>query len=148
MSNDRWNPFQDLSFLHERVSRVFDEALQRFRGPVGPSNSAWSPPVDVYETEQNIVFKAEVPGMDIENVDVEIDGKTLTLKGERKFEKNLNEEHYHRMERPYGIFQRIFTLPDHIDRNGVKASLRDGVLKVIVPKTGKPGEPPVKISID
>ncbi len=148
MGNTRWNPFQDLLFLQERVSRAFDEALLRFRGTEGFSNSAWSPPVDVYETDHSIVFKAEVPGMDIDNVDVEIHGRTLTLKGERRFEKNLNEEHYHRMERPYGIFQRVFTLPDHIDRKGVKASLKDGVLKVTVPKTEKPKEPPVKITID
>lgn len=144
----KWNPFQDLLFLQERVSRVFDEAILKYKGSPGLSNSAWSPPVDVYETEDSIVFKAEVPGVEIENVDVEVHERTLTLKGERRFEKHLNEENYHRMERSYGIFQRVFNLPTLIDKKGVKAALKDGVLKITVPKAHKLERPPVRIKVE
>ncbi len=142
----RWDPFKDLLFLQERVSQIFDEALLRYRS--GTSNSTWSPPVDVYETEDSIVFKAELPGVDIESVDVEIQENTLTLRGERRFDKNLNEENYHMMERSYGTFHRVFNLPGIIDKNGVTANLKDGVLKITVPKVRESVANPIKIKIE
>jgi len=124
-------PMADLLFLQERMSRIFDETLLKYRAAEG---SHWYPPVDIYETEESIVLKAELPGVSPESVSVEASENTLMLKGERKLEKSLKEENYHRMERFYGSFHRSFTLPYAVDRNGIKASFKDGVLKITVPK--------------
>jgi HSP20 family protein len=115
------------------MSRIFDEALVKYKGLSAPSG-AWNPPVDIYETEDAIVLKAELPGVDLDSVSVEVTESTLVLKGERRFEKSLKEENYHRMERLYGTFQRVFSLPNLVDRAEVKANFKDGVLKIIVPK--------------
>jgi HSP20 family protein len=128
----KWDPFKDLLFLQDRMSRIFDEALMKYKGAGG--GGAWFPPVDIYETEELIILKAELPGIDMNSVDIEVKDSTITLRGERKLEKNLKEENYHRMERFYGTFQRAFNLPYMIDRNDIKASLKDGVLKITVPK--------------
>jgi len=125
------DPFKDLLFLQERMSRIFDETLLKYRAAEG---SHWYPPVDIYETEESIVLKAELPGVSPESVSVEASENTLMLKGERKLEKSFKEENYHRMERFYGSFHRSFTLPYAVDRNGIKASFKDGVLKITVPK--------------
>lgn len=131
MALKKRDPFKDLLFLQERMSRIFDETLLKYRAAEG---SHWYPPVDIYETEESIVLKAELPGVSPESVSVEASENTLMLKGERKLEKSLKEENYHRMERFYGSFHRSFTLPYAVDRNGIKASFKDGVLKITVPK--------------
>ncbi|HEY4707416.1 MAG: molecular chaperone [Deltaproteobacteria bacterium GWA2_55_10] len=131
MALKKRDPFKDLLFLQERMSRIFDETLLKYRAAEG---SHWYPPVDIYETEESIVLKAELPGVSPESVSVEASENTLMLKGERKLEKSFKEENYHRMERFYGSFHRSFTLPYAVDRNGIKASFKDGVLKITVPK--------------
>ena len=143
----KWDPFKDILTIQERMSRLFDEALYRYKD-CGPSRGVWSPPVDIYETEEKIVLKAELPGIDIKDVDVEVQDNILTLKGERRFEKNLAEEHYHRMECSYGAFERVFNLPDIVDRDRVKATLKDGVLEIIIPKAPATKARPVKVEIE
>lgn len=145
MALTKWDPFKDLLFLQDRMSRIFDETLLKYKGSAG--SGAWFPPVDIYETEDNIVLKAELPGIEMKNVDIEVMESTIILKGERKLEKNLNEENYHRMERFYGTFQRVFNLPYMIDRNDIKASFKDGVLKITVPKYKETKAEVVKVPV-
>ncbi len=145
MAPIRRDPFKDLLFLQERMSRIFDEALLKYKGC--PPGGVWHPPVDIYESEERIIIKAELPGIEIEDVDIEADENTLVMKGERRFEKNLNEENYHRMERFYGAFHRVFTLPYAVDSGGIKASLKDGVLKITVPKHRAEATSSVKVKV-
>ncbi|MFQ5736175.1 MAG: Hsp20/alpha crystallin family protein [Thermodesulfobacteriota bacterium] len=147
MAPKRRDPFKDLLFLQERMSRIFDEALLKYKGCPDNQGGLWHPPVDIYESEQSIVLKAELPGVDIEDVEIEANENTLVMKGERRFEKNLNEENYHRMERLYGTFHREFILPYSIDSNGIKATLADGVLKITVPKRRAESTPSVKVKV-
>jgi HSP20 family protein len=143
----KWIPFKDLLFLQERMSRVFGDAVSRYRGLGGSSKVAWSPPADIYETDDSIVLKVELPGVDIKNVKVEIKENVLTLSGERRFTKNLKEEHFHRMESCYGTFLREFNLPKVVDEKGIKANLKDGVLEIRVPKTRKSKRKHIKVEV-
>jgi HSP20 family protein len=130
----RWDPFRDLLSMQERMNRLFDESFSRRREDEPMGMTTWSPAVDIYETENTIVVKAELPGLTKEEIDVQIHDGILTLKGERKFEKEVKEENYHRIERAYGGFQRSFSLPTSIEEDKIKAAFKDGVLEVILPK--------------
>ena len=143
----KWDPFRDMVTLRDRMDRLFDDSLARLRGAEDDmSLSNWSPSVDVYETTENIVIKAEVPGVKKEDISVEVKDNTLYLKGERKFEKDVKEENYHRMERSYGSFRRVFSLPATVEQDQVKASFKDGVLEIMLPKAEK--AKPKKIAVD
>ncbi len=128
-------------FIHERMSRLFDETILRFRSTAGLSGGVWFPPVDVYETEHYIVLKAELPGIDMNRLSIEVEGNVLTIKGGRKQRADVNECNYHRMERPCGTFHRVFSLPNAVNRNEIKATLRDGILRIVAPKGFEPLEP-------
>jgi len=143
----RRDPFKDLLFLQDRMSRIFDEALTRYKGCPENATGMWHPPVDIYETEEKIVLKAELPGLEIGDVEIEVEDSTIVIKGERRFEKNLNEENYHRMERFYGSFHRVFTLPYAVDSSGIRANLKDGVLKITVPKHQDEKKRGVKVKV-
>lgn len=144
----RWDPFKDLIFLQERMSRIFDEALMQYKGSSGLASGAWLPPVDIYETGEKIVLKAELPGVDIGDVSIEVEQSVIMLKGERRFVKNLSEENYHRMERFYGTFQREFSLPQVVDKASITANFLDGVLEITVPKVVEEPDKSVKIRVD
>lgn len=148
----KWDPFRDILFLQERMSRLLDDALMKYYkglgGAEGLAGCAWTPPVDIYETEDTIALKAEIPGVDIEDVSIEVDENTLLLKGERRPLKHLRQENYHRMERYYGVFTRTFCLPNIVDKKGVKASLRDGVLEITVPKLKEPHRESIKVEVE
>ena len=144
MALKKRDPFKDLLFLQERMSRIFDETLLKYRAAEG---SHWYPPVDIYETQESVILKAELPGVSLEGVSVEVSENTLTLRGERKREKSLGEENYHRMERFYGSFHRSFSLPYAVDRNGIKASFKDGVLKITVPKAAEAASGGIKVRV-
>jgi HSP20 family protein len=139
----KWIPFKDLLFLQERMGHIFDEAISRYGG-LGES---WSPPADIYEAENAIVLKVELPGVAIKDVNIELKENVLTLSGERRLTKNLKEEHFHRMEFFYGNFQRVFNLPKIVEKKGIKASLSDGVLEIKVPKTRKFKSKHIKIEV-
>ena len=134
MAPTKWNPFIDILFLQERMSRLFDEALGKHKGCSAVAGSSWYPSVDIYETDEHIILKAEIPGIDARHVTIEIEGNSMTLKGERRHAKNLKEENYHRMERFYGQFCRVFNLPVSVDKTAITAHFNDGILKVTVPK--------------
>ena len=113
--------------------RVFQDSLSRLFSE--PSARPWSPAVDVYETENELVLKADLPDVDPKNVEVQFENGTLTLKGNRKFEEEKNGKGYHRIERSYGSFVRAFSLPETVDPEKVKADFKNGVLTVTLPKS-------------
>jgi len=144
----RWEPFQDLLAIQERMNRLFDETFQRTRSRENEDISAglWSPPVDIYETEKEIVLKAELPEIDQKDIDIKVEDNTLTIKGERKFEQETKKENYHRIERAYGKFSRSFSLPNTIDQEKIKASYKNGILELVMPK--KEESKPKQISVE
>ncbi len=148
MSLVRWNPFYELKKLSDSINQLFDESLlQEGERGSGFSLTSWSPSTDIYETKDEYVFKIEVPGMNKDDVKVEFTEDTLIIKGERKEEKDIKKENYHRIERFFGSFQRSFTLPKNIDVKKIKAELKDGVLELRVPKVEKAKTKAIPITI-
>jgi HSP20 family protein len=131
-----WEPFQNLMTLQDRMNRVFDEAY-RSRRDASEDDWAlggnWAPAVDIYEQGDNIILKAELPGIDPKDVDIRVENNVLSLRGERKFDSGVKRESCHRVERAYGAFSRSFTLPSIVDTAGIKAQYRDGILQVTLP---------------
>jgi HSP20 family protein len=119
------DPFQGFQTLQDTVNRFFNE-------PSG--NRPWVPAVDIRETDHELVVKADIPGMKFEDIDVRLENGTLTLRGERKFEEEKKEGGWHRVERSYGTFERVFTLPDSVNPEGVTADYKNGTLTVTLPK--------------
>ena len=146
----RWvDPFKELSAIHERMNQLFDETFLPARASeAAPAAAMWSPAVDIYESGDEIVVKAEVPGIDRDAVAVEVKDGILTLRGERKFEKEESEENYHRIERSYGTFVRSFALPSSTDPDKVEAALRDGVLEVRIGKKEQAKPRKVKVAVN
>ena len=130
----RWEPFKDLLSLQDRMNRLFEETLARGAVREEATSGQWSPAVDILEAEGDIILKAELPGVDLDAIDIQIRDNVLTLRGERTFEDEVKKEHYYRIERSYGSFTRSFTLPSTIDQARVQAQLRDGILEVKLPK--------------
>jgi len=145
MSIIRWDPFRDLITLRERMNRLFEDAFP-YRGEEKELiASSWAPAVDIYEKENALVLTTEVPGIDEKDIEIKIEDNTLTLKGERKFEKETKEENYHRIERSYGSFHRSFTLPRYIDEDKINAEYENGVLKITMPKKAELKAKKVKV---
>lgn len=140
----RWDPF-DLSRLQEQVNRLFDGKFNA--NADGSTLTAWAPSVDVYETENELVIKADLPAMAEKDLDVRVENNMLTVRGERKFEQSVKEENYLRMERSYGTFSRSFSLPNTVDTQAIKAQYTDGVLTVSLPKRAESKPKQVKISV-
>ncbi|MFA5028531.1 MAG: Hsp20/alpha crystallin family protein [Candidatus Methylomirabilota bacterium] len=130
----QWDPFRDLVSIQDRMNRMFEQTLSRSRLDEGVSAATWTPAVDIYETKDRIVLKAELPGVTSDEVDIQVQEHALTLKGERRFAKDTQEENYLRIERAYGPFQRSFTLPAGVRQEGIRATFKDGVLEVVMPK--------------
>jgi HSP20 family protein len=129
--------------------RLFRDPFTTFGGEREAESSTrpWAPPVDIFETENSIVLKAELPGIDPKDVEVRIEDNTLYLKGERKFEKETKDENYHRVERSYGSFARSFSLPNSIDADKVAAEYKDGVLNLTLPKREEAKPKTIRINI-
>ena len=120
-------------------ARVFEDAFNRlFNEPA--TNRPWAPAVDVYETENELVLKADLPAVDLNDIDVRVENQTLTISGERKFEQQNNSQAFHRIERSYGKFSRSFSVPSVFDTEHIAAEYQNGVLTVKLPKkeTAKP----------
>ncbi len=143
----KWDPFKDLLTIQDRMNRLFDDFITKTRGEEDLVRGVWSPAVDIYETDKEIVLKAELPGINKDDVVVEVKDNILLLKGERKSEKEVKEENFHRMERSYGTFQRSFTLPNTVDKDRVKASYKNGVLKIELPKTSTRKLKQIKVEV-
>jgi HSP20 family protein len=132
----RWNPAQDLMRMREEMNRVFSQFFREGDGEEGTwLTGAWAPPVDIHETEEALILKAELPGFSKDDVHVELHNNRLTLRGERQHEAEVKEEQYHRRERAYGSFQRTFQLPTTIDQDKVSASFQNGILELRLPKS-------------
>src|SRR6201984_1876284 len=130
----RWDPFREFNVLQDRMNRLFQDFAPRGTGEEEMATGAFVPPVDIYEDEHSITLKVELPGVDPKDVDVRVENNTLTLKGERKFEKEEKEENFHRIERRYGSFVRSFTLPASVETESIDAKYENGVLKLELKK--------------
>jgi HSP20 family protein len=143
----RWEPFREFVSLQDRMNRLFRDSY----GPEGQNEalttSSFAPPVDVYEDEHNVTLKIEVPGIDEKDIDVRIENNTLTVHGERKFEKEEKEENYRRVERQYGSFTRTFTLPNTVEQESVQADYDKGVLKITLAKKAEAKPKQIKVTV-
>jgi HSP20 family protein len=126
----RWDPFRDVMALRDEVNRLFGRTLGE-----GAGAAVWTPAVDVFDTKDAIVIKAELPGMTPGEIDIEVDENVLTIRGERRFEEKLEDGRYYRLERSYGHFSRSLTLPQGVRGDRIEARFDHGVLEVRVPKT-------------
>ena len=142
----RWEPFHNSVSTQERMNWIFDEA---FRGQGRTSEEAratdWAPAVDIFEREGHTVLRAELPGIEPKDVDIQVENNVLSLRGERKFDAEVKREDCHRVERTYGTFSRSFTLPNALDTEKIQAEYKDGVLEVTLPQ--KEEAKPKQISI-
>lgn len=143
----RWEPFRDLLTTQDRFNRLFNDTFANVFGGDQLNTKGWTPAVDIYETDQNLVMKAELPGIDPKDLEVRVEDGTLYLKGERKYEHEVKEENYHRVERSYGSFARTFSLPHTIDTEGIKADYKDGILTLTMPKREEAKPKTVKINV-
>jgi HSP20 family protein len=133
MAAFRWDPFRELASLQERLDRMFRD-IDRARTAQNFISSQWTPPVDIFEAGDLFVIKLEVPEVDKESIDISVEGSELTITGERKLEQGTEGEQYLRMERGYGTFTRSFSLTQAVDASGIKASTKDGILRIELPK--------------
>jgi len=127
--------------------RLFREAFSPAAAEGELSTRTWAPPVDIFENGDNLVLKAEVPGINPDDVEIRVEDNTLYLKGERKFEKEVKEQNYHRVERSYGAFTRTFSLPNSVDADKVTANYKDGVLTLTMPKKEEAKPKTIKINV-
>jgi HSP20 family protein len=147
MATRRYDPFELAAEIP--AVRLFQDAVNRlFSEPV--STRPWAPAVDIYETANELVLKADLPDVDMKDIEIQLENSTLTLKGERIFRKVEGEGGYHRIERSYGSFARYFTVPDTVETGKVKAEYRNGVLTVTLPKKelAKPKSIKIEVSGD
>jgi HSP20 family protein len=134
MTMVRFDPFRELATMQDRINRIFGDAYTRRYDDDLTQRGEWFPPVDIYENaNQEIVLKAELPGLAREDIDLRVENNTLTLRGERKRETEVKQEQYHRVERSYGAFSRSFSLPTRIDTEKVRAEFKEGVLSITLP---------------
>jgi len=144
-----WDPFRTLLDIQREMNRLFNTTLTgRTEEGIGLREGIWSPALDVYETENDIVVKAELPGMKPEDVDISVVGDTLTIKGEKKQEEEIKKENYYRLERSYGSFQRSLRLPVDVKPDKIKATYKDGVLKVTLPKSEEVKPKKIEIKVE
>lgn len=142
-----WGPFRELTTLRDEMDKLWNRffgewpSTELFRGE-------WAPSLDVSETKDNIVVKAEIPGMDAKDIDISLTNDVLTIRGEKKREKEEKDENYHRVERSYGTFTRSIRLPVDVESNKIKAMHKNGVLTITLPKSEKAKSKEIKIKVD
>jgi HSP20 family protein len=130
----KYDPFRELRSLQDEMNRLFMTNLPRTLSEEEMASGGWTPSVDIYESENEIVLEAELPGMNREDFEVSIENNVITLKGERHFEKKEEGDNYHRVERSYGSFTRSFSLPRTVSAEETKADFKNGILRVSLPK--------------
>src|ERR1051326_1439253 len=141
MSLVKWDPFHEFNLLNDRLGNFFGRGWES-----PPSVTAWNPSVDIFENDNEVIFKAELPGMNAKDIEVNLENNVLMLKGERRFEKETDEKNYHRIERECGSFSRSFALPAAVNADKVTAEYKDGILKVTLPKKEEIKPKPIKIA--
>ena len=137
--------FRGTSNLQDQLNRLFNDAFERTRQE---SNlTAWAPAVDIYENEQELVVKADLPDIDPKDLDIRVENNILSIRGERKFEKKVNEENYLRVERAYGSFSRSFSLANTVNPDGIKADYQNGVLTLVLPKREEAKPKQIRVNV-
>lgn len=141
----RWAP---LGTIQDDINRLFDTALRAGNLPSveeGLEGREWTPEIDIYENDDNFVIEADIPGMDIKDIKIEVQDNTLTIKGEKKFEEKTEEDKYIRVERLYGSFYRSLSLPMNVDSDKIDANYKDGTLVLTLPKTEQAKPKQIKV---
>ncbi|HSS97170.1 MAG TPA: Hsp20/alpha crystallin family protein [Terriglobales bacterium] len=141
----RFEPYREFATLQDRLNRLFQSSVGEGQDSLTTSN--FNPAVDVYEDEHAVNLKIEVPGIDEKDLDIRVENNTLTVHGERKFEKEEKEENFRRVERQYGSFTRSFTLPQTVDAENVSANYDKGVLKISLPKKAEAKPKQIKVNV-
>lgn len=141
----RFEPFRGVN-LQDEVSRLFNEAFGRTSDE--GSITTWAPAVDIYETEHELVVKADLPDVKPEELDIRVENNILTIRGERKFEKKVTEDKYLRVERSYGSFSRSFSLANTVNAEAIKAEYKNGVLTLTVPKREEAKPKQIKVNVE
>lgn len=147
MAITRWDPFRDVLALQNRLNSLFDDFTRGQGDQDALTTAAFVPPVDIYEDDHKVVLKLEVPGIRQDELDIRVENNTLTIRGERKFEKEEKQENFHRIERRYGNFYRAFTVPSTVDTESVQASYDAGVLKIEMHKKAEAKPKQIKVNI-
>lgn len=142
---NRWEPFRGTATLQEQVNRLFGNALEH--SGEESNLTTWAPAVDIYETEQELVVKADLPEVDPKQLDIRVENNLLTIRGERKFEKKVNEDNYLRVERAYGSFSRSFSLANTVNSEAIKAEYQNGVLTLTIPKREEAKPKQIKVNV-
>ncbi len=130
----KYDPFRELRSLQDEMTRLFAGAVPRGAGREEIVGGSWAPGVDIYEDKDKLILEADLPGMNRDDFDISVENNVVTLKGERKFEKKVEGNNYHRVERSYGSFSRSFTLPQTVTAEGATAEFDNGILRISLPK--------------
>ena len=133
MAIARFDPFRDLAVLQDRMNRLFNDRNSDHSEDHLLNRGTWTPAVDIYESEGELVLKAELPDMRREDMDVSVENQMLTIRGERKLDHEIKQENFHRVERAYGSFVRTFSLPPTVEASKIAAEYKNGVLTVKLP---------------
>src|SRR6202451_4422284 len=143
--NRREQPFRGATTLQEQINRVFDDVV----GHTGMESNLtpWAPAVDIYETENELVVKADLPDVNPQNLDIRVENNILTIRGERKFESKVNEDNYLRIERAYGSFSRSFSFANSVKSDAIKADYQNGVLTLSLPKREEAKPKQIKVTV-
>jgi HSP20 family protein len=144
-SMTHWDTYAGFSGLQEQVNRLFEGSFPR-----RADNSAlttWAPAVDIYETENELVVKADLPDVNEKDIDVRVENNTLTVRGERKFQEKSEKDNFLRVERTYGAFSRSFSLPNTVNNEAIQADYKNGVLTVTLPKRAESKPKQVKVNV-
>jgi HSP20 family protein len=142
---NRWEPFRGAATLQEQVNRLFGNVLEH--SGEESNLTSWAPAVDIYETEHELVVKADLPEVDPKELDIRVENNLLTIRGERKFEKKVTEENYLRVERAYGSFSRSFSLANTVNSEAIKAEYQNGVLTLTIPKREEAKPKQIKVNV-
>jgi HSP20 family protein len=142
-----FQPFRGASTLQDQINRLFNETF--FDRSSDEANlTPWAPAVDIYETEQNLVVKADLPDIKPEELDIRVENNILTIRGERKFAKSVNESNYLRVERAYGSFSRSFSLANTVNMEAIQAEYKNGVLTLSIPKREEAKPKQIKVRVE
>jgi HSP20 family protein len=143
----KYNPLRELRGMQEQMNRLLNLSWNHDLAGEDIKEGIWQPPVDIYETEENIIIKAELPDVDQKDIEVRIEDNTLLLKGERKHVSEVKKENYHRIERYFGSFQRSFSLPGNVQQEKVSATSDKGVLTITLPKKEESKPKQIKVEV-
>ena len=142
----QFSPFRGASGLQEQINRLFNETFDRSSDEA--NLTPWAPAVDIFETEHNLVVKADLPDIKPEELDIRVENNILTIRGERKFEKSVNENNYLRVERAYGAFSRSFSLSNTVNAEAIQADYKNGVLTLSIPKREEAKPKQIKVRVE